>query len=234
MGNNKNEVEKFYDDYVSNQKLYSFNERHYFLYHKMITYGLNPNSSVLELGCGIGIITSLINKKVKYGKIVTCDISEKSIEVSKKNNISDNIEFFVSDILDFKYDNFIFDYITFFDVLEHIPEENHEQIFKNIANNMSNSSKLLINIPTAEGINYFRKNKPEILQVIDQPLKMYKLLHHLSLAGLRLENFELLSLWAERDYQFMVIVKEQEYDNKPVYKKRKTIVERIVNKIMKE
>jgi cyclopropane fatty-acyl-phospholipid synthase-like methyltransferase len=224
------EVSEFYDNYIENQKQYSFNDRHYLLIDKMLNYGLKPNSNVLELGCGIGVMTSLMSKKVVNGKIVSCDISEQSIELAKANNNLKHIEFFVTDIAKFEYKDFKFDFITFFDVLEHIPVDKHFDIFKNIYKYMNDNSKLLISIPTEEIITYLKKEKPESLQIIDQAIPIEFLINNLAKAGFRLIKFEVLNIWQEMDYQFLVLTKKQGFKNVYIDKPKKSIIKRLFNK----
>ncbi|MBL4704495.1 MAG: class I SAM-dependent methyltransferase, partial [Flavobacteriales bacterium] len=121
MTNSNESVSTFYDSYGEADFKKGCNERHLFLYDKLVEFGLKDDSSLLELGCGVGIITKLISRKITTGKIITSDISDQSIEISKRHNKEENIEFIVSDIVKFKRENDQFDYITLFDILEHVP-----------------------------------------------------------------------------------------------------------------
>ncbi|MEK6616194.1 MAG: class I SAM-dependent methyltransferase, partial [Bacteroidota bacterium] len=136
----KMKVSDFYDAFTNYQMETDvmLNDRHFILFKKLKSLGLNTNSHVLELGCGIGVITSLIATVVRKGKITAVDISPKSIEVSKKKIFQKtNIEFIVSDILNFSYPDNRFDFITLFDVIEHIPLKDHSAVFKLISRYMN-------------------------------------------------------------------------------------------------
>lgn len=216
----KNKVSAFYDEYIKNQIAQSYNERHKYLYNSMLERGLKTDSNVLELGCGIGVITSLINKTVKKGKIVSVDISEDSINHSKKHNVSENIELIVSDLALFEYKPQIFQYIVLFDILEHVPQEHHESIFKKIYNHMDSKSKLIIHIPTKEIIKYSEINCPELMQIIDQPLCESELINKAKNAGLRLEEFKYTNIWDNRDYELFVFTLPFEFVPNPVATKK--------------
>lgn len=78
------EISEFYDEYVQRQLKIGANERLISLYKRLLNGGLNPQSKVLELGCGVGIFTKLLSKKVTSGIIEAVDLSEKSVAVAKQ------------------------------------------------------------------------------------------------------------------------------------------------------
>ena len=77
------EISEFYDEYVQRQLKIGANERLISLYKRLVNLGLNESSRVLELGCGVGIFTKLLSKKISTGIIEAADLSEKSIAVAK-------------------------------------------------------------------------------------------------------------------------------------------------------
>src|SRR5437016_5619241 len=126
----RKDISKFYDTYNTGQlKKLGVNIRHRTILKNLKKAGLLPRHNVLEIGCGIGTVTSLIAKYCKQGKIVSVDISPETI-TDAKNIWKDlrNVEFLVSDMSDFKY-NMKFDFVVLPDVLEHIPVEQHKNLF---------------------------------------------------------------------------------------------------------
>lgn len=208
---NKGRVSDFYNKYMSHQIANSYNDRHLLMNKFLIKLGLNKNSSVLELGCGIGVITSLMIKTVKKGKIVSVDISDESIKFAKDKIKESNVDFIISDLVNFDYPTTNFDFVTLFDVLEHIPIEHHCAIFRKIVQYMDNNSKLIIHVPTKEIIYYNEKNCPELMQIIDQPLSEVQLIKDATDAGLRLESFDLTNIWNKGDYQLLIFTLPFEY-----------------------
>ena len=79
----KEDIAEFYDEYVQRQLAIGANERLISLYKRLIAIGLNSSSRILELGCGVGIFTKLLSKKITSGLIEAVDLSEKSVAVAK-------------------------------------------------------------------------------------------------------------------------------------------------------
>lgn len=205
----KEEVTDFYDEFIKNQKKIGISIRHRLIYKKLKKIGLKNDSNVLEIGCGIGTVSNLIIKHITNGQFVGCDISPKSIEIAKKINPTKNVEFICTDMSNFDH-NLKFDFFVFPDVLEHIPVDQHKNIFKIISNLSKPSSKVLINIPEPECLDWYRKNKPEVLQIIDQSLSMQDLLNNCYDYGFKVESIIPYSIHAsENNYLSIVLYREK-------------------------
>ena len=231
----QNEISDFYDEYVQRQIKTGANERLISLYKRLLNGGLNADSRVLELGCGVGIFTKLLAKKVKNGIIEAVDLSEKSVAVAK-NELKDrnNIHFDVADVVKYQPKNSDFDMITLMDVIEHIPLEHHAELFTNLAEIATEKTNILINIPNPQYIGYVRINHPESLQVIDQEVELFTLMQHLEKNGLELAYFEKYGIWEQDDYHFMVIRKKRNFELKHLSDQRnfsKKIFHKLTTKI---
>ena len=227
----QNEISDFYDEYVQRQIKTGANERLISLYKRLLNGGLNADSRVLELGCGVGIFTKLLAKKVKNGIIEAVDLSEKSVAVAK-NELKDrnNIHFDVADVVKYQPKNSDFDMITLMDVIEHIPLEHHAELFANLAKIATEKTNILINIPNPQYIGYARINHPESLQVIDQEVELFTLMQHLEKNGLELVYFEKYGIWEQDDYHFMVIRKKRNFELKHLSDQR-NFSEKIFHKL---
>jgi len=206
------EIVEFYDDYSKKQINTGVNIRHYQLFGKIIKAGLKKNSTVLEVGCGIGTLTSLILSYLKKGKLVAADISGESINIAKQRFAKNsNVEFFVSDMMDFSYPQ-KFDIIILPDVLEHIPIENHLKLFEVLSKHMHDDSKIVINIPHPKIIEYYKSHSPEVLQIIDQSIWADILIKNTSANHLILKQYNSYSIHNhEEDYVFAVFEKKVKY-----------------------
>lgn len=227
---NNDNVKDFYNDFVNYQTNSGINERIYTLYKKMRSLNLVSSSNVLELGCGIGVMTKLLSNRVKEGYIEAVDLSDKSIELAKSKLDKKNISFFVGDVVNYIPEKKNYDFITLFDVIEHIPIEKHFDLFKNLAKLSDDNTKIVINIPNPEFIDYLTKNDPSSLQIIDQPIPLRTILTNAETNGLQILNFDTYSIWVENDYQFIVIQKKTDYDKIFVNDKR-TILQKIKHRL---
>lgn len=181
------EVKDFYDQYVDHQSKIGVSTRHRIIHQNLGNIGLKSDSNVLEIGCGIGTVSSLIIKSTPQGKFLGVDISPESIATAKKLNPQSNADFIVNDMSDFTSD-IQFDFIVFPDVLEHIPVEQHSRLFENVAKVCKPSTKVLINIPEPNALHWVRKNRPQDLQIIDQSLSMQDLLNNTYPHGFQVQS----------------------------------------------
>jgi trans-aconitate 2-methyltransferase len=167
----QSEIAHFYDEYVQKQLKIGANERLISLFKRLIKAGLNKNSKILELDCGVGIFSKLLASKITNGIIEAVDLSEKSIETAKEILKKNNIYFATGDVVKYQPQNLGFDFITLLDVIEHIPLGEHEKLFENLAQIATEKTQIVINIPNPQYIAYLEKNQPETLQIIDQEVK---------------------------------------------------------------
>lgn len=210
----KEEVKQFYDNFIVHQLEVSFNERHLLLFRELRKLGLSTYSKVLELGCGIGVMTSLIAKQADLGFLEAVDISSVSVaEAKKRLKQQSNVHFVVADLKHFESSRTDFDIITLLDVLEHIPEEDHADLFVKISKLMHWKSVLFISIPTPDSIDFEKLHFPENVQIIDQELSADLLITRAYLADLELDFFRTIGIWATNDYQLLAFRKKIEYTN---------------------
>lgn len=190
---NKN-IAEYYNDFLEQQKEEGVNIRHRTIMHYLKKAGLKPHHNVLEIGCGIGTLTSLMQKYLNKGKILAVDISPKSIEYAKKSfENKKNVEFIVSDMQNFSHPT-PFDFFVLPDVIEHIPESQHKALFSTIKKMSHQDSKIFINYPSPKSINYFRRTHPEYLQIIDQEIEAQSIIRNVESAGFCLDNFQVYSI----------------------------------------
>ena len=227
------EVGEYYDDYIAKQLNSGINERIYHLYKMLLRLGLKSDSNVIELGSGIGTMTFLLSKYIKKGQIEAVDLSSKSIEFAKQRIKTSNIRFIAGDVVGYHPSIKNIDFITLFDIIEHIPIEKHNDLFHNLAAVSNDNTKILINIPNPASVEYDRQNNPEVLQIIDQPLPLAVILENLERNGLTLTDFKTYGIWVERDYQFFVIEKKKKFkevtlsSTRNIFQKGKKRLERL-------
>lgn len=209
MSADKNEVAGYYDkfwDEFEQTNLSKPNSRHRNILKNLKRAGLQPGSTVLEIGCGIGSLSRLIIAYITDGFFVGADISPQTIEFLKKKFANrSKSDFVVTDMTDFSY-NKKFDFVVFPDVLEHIPVEQHAKIFNTLKNLVHENSVVLINNPEPFALEWVREHRKDLLQIIDQPLHVD---HFAKLAyenGFYIEKVEPYAVHTKQfDYQNIII-----------------------------
>ncbi|MRR23340.1 class I SAM-dependent methyltransferase [bacterium] len=173
----------------------------------------------------MGTLTGLILKYVNKGEVVAVDISPASVNIARKRLKGyANVMLMVSDMSDFVHPG-IFDFIVLPDVLEHIPSEQHRNLFRTLAEHMHENTVILIHIPHPRGIDFIRRTNPEQLQIVDQAIEADSLLADIYANGLMLLSYISYPLFdRENDYAVITIKKKGDITFSPLPKK--TIIAR--------
>jgi trans-aconitate 2-methyltransferase len=208
----KGEIRNYYDHFVHHQVETALNDRIFSLFKKTIRAGVNTHSSILELGCGIGAFSFLLSKVVRKGTIEAVDISADSIAFAENRIKKRNVFFKTGDIVHYHPAQNDYDFITLFDVIEHIPLSEHPLLFQNISRIMNRHTKLLIQIPNPRCTEYDRIHHPESMQIVDETVYINSLCNILYSQGLYLQHFQTYSIWVEDDYQYMVVRKNVSFE----------------------
>ncbi len=230
----KQDVQKFYDDYVDKQQIVGINERHYSIVNYLLEFGLKPDSKVLEIGCGIGTLTELLSGVIPNGQLLANDISPKSIDIaSEKLKKYTNVDFIVGDIAQQNIEG-KFDVIVMPDVLEHIPPADHFKIFAKLSELIDPKGFILIHIPNPNFLEWCHVYNNKGLQVIDEPVHTNHLVEALYPNNLYLHYLKTYSIWFDNhDYQVIVAKKklpleEQVYNH---MEKEITFIDKVKHKL---
>lgn len=195
----------FYDAFVEQQASTGINDRIYGVCERIKNMGLSSHSTVLELGCGIGLMTQLMARKATHGRIEAIDISEASIQYAQSHFALRNILFKTQDVTEFETAITAPSFVTLIDVLEHIPLEKHAALFKRISAVMGLNSRFVINLPNPDYIAHDIALEADSLQVIDQPVPFAPLIQQFDEAGLELMTYEKYGIWHRDEYQWFVL-----------------------------
>ena len=181
---------------------------------KLITDNLNPNSYILDLGCGIGIVPEQVSLKLDRGKILACDLSDNNIQYAQKTVKSDKVEFLNVNIVE----NFEVvsnklsapvDLITLVDVIEHLPADSYDELFSNFGRVTNDNAKLVLTYPSPEYQVYLQQNDPDELQIIDEVIEISSLMQFASKYGFKLEYFTYVDVWRKNQYIHCVFSKQR-------------------------
>ena len=198
------EVKSYYDGFVTYLKKdrERLNPRHKAIFNIVDLVGnIRQINSVLEIGCGIGIISEYMKKYVD--EVCAVDISETNIEYARQT-VKD-VEFLCGDIFKVNLAYKKFDLIALFDVLEHIPLSMHRKLFKQLLYWSHDNTIIAITIPDADYLDYVRKQWPEKLQIIDESIYFYPFLEMLRSFQLEVLMYQKYGIDCKNQYQVYLL-----------------------------
>ncbi|WP_026450683.1 class I SAM-dependent methyltransferase [Aequorivita capsosiphonis] len=134
--NTWNKVAKIYQEKFMILDLYNDT------YDSFLDLMQNPNSSVLEIGCGPGNITNYLLSKNANLKIKGIDISENMIELAKKNNPT--AEFEVMDCREIDSLNTKFDAVICGFCIPYLSQSDCEKLIADCKNLLNNAGILYL------------------------------------------------------------------------------------------
>ncbi|HOX87890.1 MAG TPA: class I SAM-dependent methyltransferase [bacterium] len=195
------QVRSYYDTFSQQQLKTGVNIRHRTILRNLKQLGLRRDSAVLEIGCGIGILTRLLGGYCHKGIIVATDISPKCIELAQQHTRQmDHVRYHITDMDDFSIPD-KFDFILLADVLEHIPLEKHTALFATLKKQSHQNTAVAINIPDPFLLEWYHAHEREKLQIIDQPLH----------ANLLLQSVYANDFYLETLYRYALHTREPDY-----------------------
>lgn len=200
-------VREFYDEFRDSHMVRYRAKRNRRLVRateRVIEY-LRPESRVLEIGCGVGVVTEEIASRVPHGRVWACDISPRNVEFARETVRSSNVDFFVADVVhEFglieQRVSAAVDVVAMIDVIEHLPLATHAELLSRLRGLMGADAVLILTYPSPEYQRYLREFEPEHLQIIDEIVELPELLGAAREAGLSLRFYSLQDVWRRNQY----------------------------------
>ncbi|MBX7151553.1 class I SAM-dependent methyltransferase [bacterium] len=209
----ESKVKDFYEQFTESHILYdrlTYNRR-YIHIHKLIREFVRPGMEVLELGCGTGITSKKI---LECGaKVTGIDLSENNIRFAKAVVKGGN--FLAQDVLTLNL-NKVFDVITLFDFMEHIPKEHHTHLFNIVRSHCHSSTVIIINIPNPRSLAYLREHQPDALQIVDEEVTIDDFAALCRQAGLYIQRYVTNDIFQKEDYDELILKVSKPRINIPV------------------
>ncbi len=143
-------------------------KRHNYIFKQFSKLNLK-DKSVLEIGCGVGFITEYLCQRAK--KVFALDISPQMVQSTIKRVKSSNLIARVVDIVndDIKGE---YDIIIAADVLEHFGNQNLDNVFSKLVKVLNPNGIMYINVPYGRYNAFWKKYKPDILQIVDEVIDL--------------------------------------------------------------
>ncbi len=117
--------------------------------------GLQPGSSVLELGCGSGVpvAAEIVGRGHGY---VGIDISPRQIELARR--FVPNGDFRCGDIVEQSFEAEIFDAVVAFYVITHVPRERWRGLFAHVSQWLRPGGVLVLNVPHGDSPGWLEED----------------------------------------------------------------------------
>jgi len=233
---NSEEVRSFYNDFLESDMLdyrVRGNPRIEKATDRILEF-VRPDSSVLDVGCGIGITVERIADKVESGHVWAFDISDHNIWYARETIDQSNVTFFTADVTENK--NRVQDQLTteidvvvLVDVIEHIPKEDHAELFNFFQSITSDQSFIVLTYPSPQYQRQLEESNPDELQIIDQAIELDELLNAAQPAGFSLKHYSLETIWKRNQYVHCVLQMDDALSNPS--SKPKGLSDRIMTRI---
>ncbi|UCH85563.1 MAG: methyltransferase domain-containing protein [Candidatus Latescibacterota bacterium] len=210
------DVKRFYEGFADNVLLEDF--RRFNLRQdavRRLCRRFIPNGSrVLEVGCGVGIISKYI---ASLGcRVVGLDLSENNIRIAEAYAGTGDCEFKVFDVIAgaAELPSFgIFDVILLPDVIEHIPKNHYPSLFEALEARLTDEGKILLTFPSPQYQRHLKAKHPDRLQVVDETVELTDITESTSL---RPQYFSSCDVWEKNQYNHVVLITDRAHDPTPV------------------
>jgi 2-polyprenyl-6-hydroxyphenyl methylase/3-demethylubiquinone-9 3-methyltransferase len=153
--------------------------------------------SLLDIGCGAGLLT---NALAKEHRVTGIDLSEGSLEVARSSDETKTVDYRIANAYDLPFGDACFDVVSAMDVLEHVEEPN--RLIREAARVLKPGGSFFFHtfnrnplsyLVIIKGVEWCVRNTPDNMHVYPlfikpAELKRYCFLHHLhveTLVGLR-------------------------------------------------
>lgn len=233
-----NSIKNYYNEFLHSHMLkyrISGGNQRIKLATEFLLQNVKDTDQVLEIGCGIGLVTEQVSKRVKNGFIWACDISDQNIWYSQKTVHKKNIHFFVADVLN-QFDEIRqvirkpIDVFMFVDVIEHLPKENHFELFQKLTTISSENAKVLLTFPSEYYQRYIKTNDPTESQIVDEIITLEYLCQLAKKNRWAIRYYELKDAWTTNQYIHCVLQREREIKALETNSKT-TIIRRLFGKL---
>ena len=154
---------------------------------------------ILDVGCGAGVLSDFLTR---YGAVSGMDFSRPAIQLA--GTLSPAARFSAGRIEELDPGE-RFDLITLFDVLEHIPIDQRDEFLAAIRSRLADRGTIIASTPHPTNNRWLAENRPELLQVVDEPVELAGIVEAAGRLGLELVHYRTYDLSWRRHYQFMAL-----------------------------
>jgi SAM-dependent methyltransferase len=210
---NEPDVREFYDDFSKRVLVrdFSYVNRRHEAVKELCKRFVTPGSMILEIGCGVGIVTKFLAKSAK--RVVGIDISPKNIEIARQFAGSAKVHFEVLDAVTESHRlaaHGTFDVVVMADVIEHIPKNHHRKLFAALERILSPAGRVVLTFPSPEIQAYMARERRSDVQVIDEHIELPEILGATSLKPV---YFCYRNIFGKNDYVHLVFAADRSFSS---------------------
>lgn len=210
----RDNVVSYYDDHVQH-KLNDYikvNPRIEFAWKTIINNVPNAPQHILEVGCGMGNVSSRMRKHWPDAKIIGIDISTLSIQLAQKLFADDKLSFRETILTPDTFTNERFDLIIFMDVYEHIAVNDRPDVHAALLKLLKNKGRIILTVPTPHNLSWSLKNKPETMQPVDEHISFEVIGKLAADTNTEVMLYQLKNVWNVGDYAHVVLEKNDDFE----------------------
>lgn len=207
---------EFYDGFLEKRMIsYRVNgNRRIDLAKNLIVSQARPGDTILDVGCGIGLISEAVSAARKGVRVVAIDLSPANIDFARQTVRKPNIEFRALDVSEEyaalqKLAPGGYDLALLVDVIEHVPSEKREKLFVELGKLCKSSATLVLTYPSPEYQKYLAEQEPEELQPIDNVIEAHELLAEAQQGEWNLVKYSRVDVWKQGQYIHAVFQKSE-------------------------
>lgn len=211
------DVRAFYDEFLESRMVQYrlFGNRRIEQAARRIEPYIHQRHRVLDVGCGIGIVTERIGARARGGRVWGIDLSPRNVWYASHTVRKPNVSFFTADVLGDAEQvrgqtGGAFDVITMVDVIEHIPEGDRPGLFAGLRALSAPNAVLVLTYPSPQYQRWLQANRPQELQIIDNVVELPTLLAEAGAAGYGLHHYSLEDVWMRNQYAHCVLRTDQD------------------------
>jgi SAM-dependent methyltransferase len=176
---------------------------------------VSEESTVLEIGCGTGLVAEQIARVAIRGSVWACDISAAAIALAQLRVKAANVQFRALDVSGGFAELKAWlpgpvDVVVLVDALEHLPLGLHRQFFENLAIVTHAGSTVVLTFPSPDYQRHLREHSPGELQIIDEIIDLSHLYEVTIQNGFVVKHFSLEDVWLPNQYVHCVLRRRNE------------------------
>lgn len=204
------EIKLYYDEHIS-EKIIGYingNLRLDIAFKTLKSYWPKETKTVLEIGSGAGYFSERIFKKWNHLYVEGIDISEKSVEIANVLFSKENKIMFKNGSLKKELFSRKFDLIVLCDVYEHIANSDKKYFNIQLAELLNDHGSLFLTFPTPRHLKYYRANRPQALQPIDENIDIHILSELAKTTQTELILYKDVDIWGQGDFAHAFLSKK--------------------------